>query len=325
VIAASAISGGTTIRERMTSVLDPGVLARADQLSRDFAEAKPFRHVVIEPFLEAGFCADLMAQFPHFNRDKALNESGEVAGKAVFSNLAGLGPAYARFDRLMQDGEFLALTGRITGIPKLLYDPEYVGGGTHENLPGQELDTHVDFNFHPTTHTHRRLNLIVFLNAEWQQDWGGCLELLRDPFDTECQTVVPLANRAVIFETTEASWHGFRKIQMPPGKEASRRSIAVYFYTKEAPAAGAAPSHATFYYQRPMPAHLREGRTLTDGDVRELEGLFARRDHYIRFLYQREMKFNQTLEKIIHSPTFRLAAQFAKVAKLVRGKNRDGA
>jgi len=107
---------------------------------------------------------------------------------------------------------------------------------------------------------------------------------------------------------------------MPLEKDTSRRSIAVYFYTKEPPTAGAAPSHATFYYQRPMPAHLQAGRTLTDADVRELEGLFARRDHYIRFLYQREMKFNQTLEKIIHSPTFRLAARFAKVAKLVRGK-----
>lgn len=163
-----------------------------------------------------------MAQFPFFDRDKARNEMGEVAGKAVFSNLSGLGSAYARFDRLMQDAEFLALTGRITSIPNLLYDPEYVGGGTHENFEGQELDTHVDFNFHPTTQTHRRLNLILFLNPEGEENWGGCLELLRDPFEAECKSVLPLAN-------------------------SSRCSITVYFYTKEAPTQGAAPSHATFY------------------------------------------------------------------------------
>jgi len=304
----------------MTSALDPGVLGRASQFSRDFAAAQPFRHVVIEPFLEPGYCAELMAQFPVFDREKARNEMGEVAGKAVFPNLSGLGPAYARFDRLMQDPEFLALTGRITGIPNLLYDPEYVGGGTHENLEGQELDTHVDFNFHPNTQTHRRLNLILFLNPEWEESWGGCLELVRDPFGSESQTVLPLANRAVIFETTEASWHGFRKIHLPPGKNTSRRSIAVYFYTREAPAQGAAPSHATFYYQRPMPRHLRPGHALTDADVGELETLFARRDQYIRFLYQREMEFSQTLENVTNSRSFRWGRRFAKVARMLGRK-----
>jgi Rps23 Pro-64 3,4-dihydroxylase Tpa1-like proline 4-hydroxylase len=304
----------------MTSALDPGVVARVDQLSQEFLDAKPFRHVLIEPFLEPGLFADLMTQFPPFDPDKARNEMGEVAGKAVVSNLSRISPAYARFDRLMQDPEFLALVGRITSIPSLLYDPEYIGGGTHENLHGQELDTHVDFNYHPTTQTHRRLNLILFLNSEWQESWGGNLELLQSPFEEECRTVLPLANRAVIFETTEASWHGFRKIQLPPDKNISRRSIAVYFYTKEAPAQGAAPSHATFYYQRPLPAHLRPGHTLTDADVQEVASLLKRRDHYIRFLYEREMEFQQTLATVFGSPTFRLASRFAKAAKLLRGK-----
>ncbi len=304
----------------MISALDPGVVARVDELSREFLDAKPFRHVVLEPFLEPGFCAELMTQFPQFDPEKARNEMGEVAGKAVVSNLSRVSPAYARFDRLMQDSEFLSLVGRITSIPNLLYDPEYVGGGTHENLHGQELDTHVDFNYHPTTQIHRRLNLIVFLNQEWRESWGGCLELLQNPFEEDCRSVVPLANRAVIFETTEASWHGFRKIQLPLETNISRRSIAVYFYTKEAPAHGAAPSHATFYYQRPLPGYLRAGHTLTDSDMQEMEGLIARRDHYIRFLYDREMEFTATLAKVIHSPTFRLAARFAKAAKFVLRK-----
>ena len=304
----------------MISGLANETLDRAEALSRKFAAAQPFRHVVIEPFLDPAFCEQLMREFPAFDRQKALNETGEVGGKAVFSNLGGLGPAYARFDQLMKDPDFLDFIGRTTGIPQLKYDPEYVGGGTHENLHGQELDSHVDFNFHPTTHLHRRLNLIVFLNPEWDPSWGGCLELLRDPWEADCTTVIPLANRAVIFETTESSWHGFRKIQLPPEPAISRRSIAVYFYTREAPAHGAAPSHATFYYQRPMPAHLRAGHVLTGDDVREVETLFARRDQYIRFLYQREMEFSQALTNLRLSRAFRWGNRLMKPFKLLLGK-----
>jgi len=290
-------------------MLHPAVRGRMEDLRRQFAAARPFRHVVIEPFLNPEFCARLMAEFPAFQARNALNESGQAGRKAVVPELARIGDAYRSFDRLMRDREFLKLMGRITGIPDLLYDPDYVGGGTHENLDGQELDAHVDFNYHPSRPWHRRLNLIVFLNEEWDAAWGGCLELLRDPWATDedaHQEVVPLANRAVIFETTEASWHGFRRIRLPPGKQLSRRSAAVYFYTRRRPADQTAPAHGTVYYQRPLPEHIRAGHTLSEEDAAEVQTLLTRRDQTIQFLYQRELKFSRVLSGIMKSPSFRL-------------------
>ena len=281
----------------MLSTLDAALLDPVAGLERQFAAAQPFRHVVIDRFLDPAFCRELMDTFPAFAKHAAYNERGEVGGKAVVPDIASLGPAYRRFDELMKDPQFLALVSRMTGIPDLLYDPAYIGGGTHDNQDGQELDVHVDFNFHPTTALHRRLNLILFLNPEWEEGWGGNLELLKEPFASgdDVKTVVPLANRAVIFETTEASWHGFRRIVLPPGKAISRRSLAVYFYTRERPPQETAPAHSTIYYQRPLPAHLQAGYTLRPEDVLELQVLLSRRDTYLKFLYEREQDFSEQL------------------------------
>src|SRR5579871_2224794 len=131
-------------------MLAASVRDRAEQLARAFAGARPFRHVVIDDFLEPAAIEKLIAEFPSFESGQYANERGEAGRKAVHPELAKIGPAYLDFDRLMRDGSFLALMGRITSIPELLNDPGYIGGGTHENLDGQELDTHVDFNIHPS-------------------------------------------------------------------------------------------------------------------------------------------------------------------------------
>jgi len=221
----------------------PAFAERADELAQEFSRAQPFRHVVIDGFFDSELCAGLIEQFPPFDRDHSLNESGEPGKKCAIPGVRSLGPAYQRVDQIISSADFLRLIAAITGIENPLYDPEYVGGGTHESLRGGELDAHVDFNYHPRTRQHRRLNLIVFLNPRWESEWGGCLELLGDPWDRSPRRVVPLANRAVLFETTESSWHAFDRVNPPQGMGVSRRSFAIYFYSKERPAAEATASH----------------------------------------------------------------------------------
>jgi len=307
----------------LLELIHPSVRDHTEELERRFAAALPFKHVVIDNFLDEAFCRELMAQFPAFDPAHALNERGEAGRKSAIADLARLGPAYERFDRMIREREFLDWASRITGIPGLLYDPQYVGGGTHENLDGQELDSHVDFNYHPRYHWHRRLNLIVFLNPEWKAGWGGCLELLRDPWTADgaqpSEAVAPLANRAVIFETNEYSWHGFRRIQLPPERQGlSRRSIAVYFYTQQRPEEETAESHGTFYVQRPLGDHIRAGYTLGEEDVEEIQALLERRDTQIKFLYERELKFSRLINSITQSRSFRLGAMLTWPLRAVR-------
>lgn len=285
------------------------------ELRRRFRTAQPFPHLILDEFLDPVWCKELIDTFPEFDPTQAVNEMGDVGRKAVFPDLPSLGSAYRRFDELIQSHDFLSLIGDITGIPDLLYDSDYIGGGAHLNLGGQDLDTHVDFNYHPRTRTHRRLNLLLFLNTDWEDDWGGSLELQRDPHMPAAENCVvrisPAANRCVIFETSERSWHGFPRITR---EDAVRKSIAVYFYTKARPAEETAPNHGTVYVPRPLPDHLTAGHTLTESDIEELHLLIQRRDTQIQYLYGRELEYS----RIAGSASFRLARVLLAPLRMLR-------
>jgi len=262
------------------------VVADAEVLGERFRANPPFPHIVIDDFLSAPFARRLLDEFPPFERGNFIGDDGRPGPKSTFARVGELEGAWREMDGLVQSPAFLELVGRLTGIPDLLYDPFYLGGGTHENREGASLDPHIDFNYHPSERWHRRLNLLLYLNAHWLPEWGGCLELYGDPrADAHpAASVVPAFNRCVIFETSERSWHGFDAIRLPvtgPGVPSSRKSVALYFYTRERPAPEIAERHSTVYVQRPLPARLAPGHTLTAGDVEELRTLLARRDAYI--------------------------------------------
>lgn len=280
-------------------LLDPHVEAGIDECARAFARREPFRHVVIDDFFEADYAAQLLADFPAFERGNARNEAGETGGKSTVERIRQLGPAYVALDECIKSRAFLDLVGRVTGIADLLYDPYYFGGGTHENRAGQDLDPHIDFNRHPIETWHRRLNLIVYLNREWSDAWGGSLELHSDPRaeDDRVTAVTPIFNRCVIFETTESSWHGFSRIAPPSQRSGlTRKSIALYFYTRERPAEELADTHSTIYVDRPLPEHLRAGTMLGEADVAHLRVLLERRDRHIRRLYDEITAMTAKLE-----------------------------
>jgi len=281
-------------------MISASLRARVPELAAQFARRDPFRHVIIDGFFEPSVAQRLLDQFPSFDAARAVNENGDVGNKAVVERVRGLGPDYAALDDLIQTRDFLQLVSDITGIPDLHYDPYYFGGGTHENRDGQDLDVHVDFNRHPVTDEHRRLNLIVYLNPEWDDAWGGSLELHSDPRSDDDRIVraTPLFNRAVIFETTEWSWHGFPRIELPEDRKSlSRKSIALYFYTKDRPAEELAGTHSTIYVDRPLPERFAAGYTLDENDARELRVLLKRRDMHIQRLYRDASDLQAQLEE----------------------------
>ena len=277
-------------------VVDPRVLRSADLLRERFTAAQPFPHVVIEQFFVPRYARELVDQFPPHCGEGKVNEFGAPGIKTVYSDLTQLEPAYRKAHDFFGGSAFLDWLSAVTGIPGLLYDPQNFGGGTHENLEGRDLRPHVDFNFHPVTKLHRRVNLIVYLNEGWQREWGGNITLHSDPRSTSDETTsyAPELNRCIIFETSERSWHSFDLIRLPAGqKHRSRKSLSLYFYSNERPEDQIHSEHTTFFVPRALPERFKAGYTLTSEDAEELDQLMDQRDRLVA-LYQREQGARQT-------------------------------
>jgi hypothetical protein len=274
----------------MKHLIADAVLEEADGIRSRFVAARPFKHACIEDFLDPHWAETLLRDFPAFDPAKAVDEFGKVGRKAVRTDLREISDAYRQFYDYISSPEFLEAMSAMTGIPELRFDQQMYGGGTHENLEGQALDAHVDFNYDQRRQLHRRINLLVYLNKEWDMAWGGAIQLHSDPRDWEHDRVETFNcnfNRCVIFETNEHSWHGFKRIALPAGRHGlTRKCISIYLYTRERPAEEIVPVHGTFYVQQALPEQLVPGRMLVEADIQELKRLLDERDEWIRF-YQR--------------------------------------
>jgi 2OG-Fe(II) oxygenase superfamily len=284
-------------------MINKRVLESIEQYRAEFSSAEPFRHVVIDDFLEPDRAEQMLLDFPAFDPRHAMNEMGEVGAKAVVENVAEISPFYREFADYIRSEKFLGAITALTGIEGLISDEKLYGGGTHENLNGQELDAHVDFNFDERMWAHRRLNILLYLNKEWDDAWGGAIEVHSDPRWPERNVVkafTPLFNRCIVFETNEHSWHGFPRIQLPPDKShLSRKSFSIYLYTKDRPAEEVAPPHTTFYVQRPLPEHIRAGLTLSHEDFETIRQLIYKRDRFIEFYQNRELQLSRDRTELL--------------------------
>ncbi|MEQ1872278.1 MAG: 2OG-Fe(II) oxygenase [Ilumatobacteraceae bacterium] len=207
---------------------------RVASLSGEYRSAQPYPHIVLDdvltpPTLQAAY-SDFNAieesawtNYLHVNERKYANTKPETWG----ATLREVSDAFA-------SPRFLEFLSQLTGIDGLQADPLLDGGGLHRSLRGAHLNIHADFTAHHSKpNWRRRVNLLLYLNADWQQDWGGELELW-DQKVSACQgKIAPLGNRILLFTTDEDSYHGHPEpLKCPDG--VARQSMALYYFTEEA-------------------------------------------------------------------------------------------
>jgi hypothetical protein len=221
---------------------------KGQELHEKYENAKPFPHIVIDDFLPTEVLDRCLKEFPSSSGQQGMSFDRDQERLKTQFNPDELTPWTRGLFYTFNSRPFIDLMQNITGIKGLIPDPYYLGAGFHEIGQGGHLSVHADFNHHKPMNLERRLNVLIYLNKNWNPEYGGSLELWSDGMRECVEKVTPDFNRCVIFNTTSESWHGNPDpINHPDG--INRRSIALYYYTSTWNAAKR--DHTTQFKVRP--------------------------------------------------------------------------
>jgi hypothetical protein len=237
-----------------------GLEARLPELTAQYASAKPFPHVVLDGVLRPEAFDRAAAEFPalrdpfwkgylHVNETKYGNTQPDTWG-----------PTLNAVAKEFVSPEFVHFLQKLTGIDDLLPDWSMDGGGLHQTLRGGHLNVHADFTTHHVKESwSRRVNILLYLNREWREEWGGQLELWDREMTAAQARVEPAGNRMLVFTTSEDSFHGHPDALTCP-EDVARRSMALYYFTEEVNPV----RRATNYQARPDEGGLKRAAIAVD-------------------------------------------------------------
>jgi len=204
-----------------------------DMPTAAFTEARPFPYITFDGLFDDALVRTIHDQYrklPDDYWEKNSDQGIEVKWRSTWRSEYDIPQPAREVVQFLNSGVFLTALSRLTGIANLIPDPYYSGGGFNLIQRGGYLDVHADGNWHDKMRLHRRLNLILYLNKDWQTEWGGALEFYDSSAEKVEASVFPVGNRLVVFETHDYSYHGHpTPLQSPEGED--RTSIILYYYT----------------------------------------------------------------------------------------------
>jgi len=217
--------------DQETGLLDEAkVFDKGRDLRKAYQAGDPFPHIAIDDFLPEAILERCLAEFPTDTAGvtDAYDRNQERFKRAFTPDV--LEPYSRHLFYAFNSRPFIQVVENICGIHGLIPDPYFEGGGYHELTQGGHLSVHADFNYHQALNLERRINVLIYLNKGWKDEYGSQLELWDNDMKSCVKSFVPLFNRCVIFSTTSESNHGNPQPVNHP-ERTPRRSIALYYYT----------------------------------------------------------------------------------------------
>jgi len=256
--------GGVACREEETRAI-------GERHAGEYSFADPFPHIVFDNFLPPDVAQLALDHFPSARLKSDVVFDAGYAGLHKRQIMPAACDASARaLFHFFNSPPMLEFLEGLSSIQGLIPDPHFAGGGYHETSRGGKLGIHADFRINERLHLHRRMNVIIYLNQDWKDEYGGFLELWDRKMTRKCVSVAPKFNRCVVFNTDADSFHGHPDPLACPA-DRTRRSIALYYYTASKEVYNDVPNVGTLY----------QARTTDAADVQR-EARRLERDQYLK-------------------------------------------
>jgi Rps23 Pro-64 3,4-dihydroxylase Tpa1-like proline 4-hydroxylase len=239
------------------SLLSDSFTGKLEALAQDKAgEYKantPYPHIYFDDFLPLEAAEAALRDFPEPKEaDWYIQTDVNQRKKLAFDVVEKLPPSIRDVLYFLNTRPMLKFLETLTGISCVLPDPNYTGGGLHQTRPGGLLEVHADFSYHKALRLDRRINVLIYLNKDWKEEYGGHFELWNRNVTRAEKRVLPIFNRCAIFSTTSLSFHGHPlPLACPPDR--NRMSIATYYYSNGRPEEdpGLTHRHEVAFQERP--------------------------------------------------------------------------
>jgi Rps23 Pro-64 3,4-dihydroxylase Tpa1-like proline 4-hydroxylase len=205
------------------------------KLSEVYLSNKPFPHIFLKSFFQDDFILNISKIFPDLKNSHSYEKKDINERKFGLRDIYKFPIPIKELIHFLNSDVFLKYLNEITGIKEtLIPDPYLYGGGLHQISKGGYLKIHSDFYLHPKMKLDRRLNLLIYLNDNWKEEYGGALELWNQNM-TNCEKkIYPYLNNVCIFSTDDRSYHGHPDPLNCP-EDVTRNSIALYYYSNGRP------------------------------------------------------------------------------------------
>lgn len=216
----------------MNTVFDYDALARqVTDWARSYASAAPFGHIVLDSQADDVALNAALKDFPSPEDGcwfDCTTGNRAVERKQAVWDIRKIPSNICRVLFELNSGPFVEFLEALTGISHLVPDPHFYGAGVHQILPGGRLEIHADHNVNVKLNLYRRVSVALYLNKNWQESYGGSLELWSADLKGPAQRIIPHFNRMVVFSNSETSFHGHPDpIAGPSGT--TRKSLAAWY------------------------------------------------------------------------------------------------